>query len=90
MIINRNREIHPCFAGATMGIVGEDLLQIKQRIVDLAARIQQLRGCVRCPVKAFCSKCIFPYPLSPSDFCRINLEMYRKRGHFQPSFYYSG
>lgn len=73
VVVDGNRDIYPCFSGRPVGRVGESLEVVKKRVYALAVRIRQVRGCDSCPAAKNCSKCLFPFPMSSAEFCRIQI-----------------
>lgn len=78
IVVDRNRDLYPCLSGRPVGRVGEPSERIKGRISALAARLHDLRGCDRCPAAASCSQCLFPYPMSPAEFCGCQVRHFRQ------------
>jgi radical SAM superfamily enzyme YgiQ (UPF0313 family) len=73
VVVDSNSDLYPCLSGRPVGKIGEQLYTVKNRIATLSARVQNARGCAICPMEASCSKCLFPYPMSAAEFCRIQL-----------------
>jgi len=70
-IIEKDGTISPCLNGGKIGRVGDGFGKLKRNIVKRWEKEKKKRGCSKCPVEKSCSKCLFPHPLSPKEYCRI-------------------
>jgi radical SAM superfamily enzyme YgiQ (UPF0313 family) len=70
-LVSDDKSVRPCLNGGKVGHVGETLAQIIQFTVEMQEIERKHRGCVSCPVRETCAKCLFPHPLSVEEYCRI-------------------
>ncbi|MFH1622631.1 MAG: radical SAM protein [Candidatus Omnitrophota bacterium] len=71
LIVGKDSFVKTCFHGGVMAKVGMDKNRIIKDLQSLWCDTKKKRGCKNCPVKSSCSKCLFPYPLDSSEYCRI-------------------
>lgn len=69
IFINRNLDIKTCLTANTIGRLGDSWDVIKKEVINLFEIEKKIRKCRSCPVNNFCSKCIFPFPLTKKEFC---------------------
>ena len=75
VIVDGNSNLYPCFTGRPVGRIGEKIGVTRHRTSNLVDRIQHIRRCSSCPARHRCSKCLFPYPMTASEFCSIQLSL---------------
>ena len=71
IIITESGEIRPCTTGQTLGVVGDSIQELRKRTKNLYNKLRKDRKCDECPVDSWCAKCLFPYPLSPQEYCEV-------------------
>jgi radical SAM protein with 4Fe4S-binding SPASM domain len=71
IIITESGEILPCTTGQTLGAVGDSIQELRKRTQNLYNKLRNDRKCDECPVDSWCAKCLFPYPLSPQEYCEV-------------------
>lgn len=71
IIIAESSEIMPCMTGQALGVVGNSIQELRNRAQDLYNKLRKDRKCDECLVDSWCAKCLFPYPLSPQEYCEI-------------------
>ncbi|MCD6310538.1 MAG: B12-binding domain-containing radical SAM protein [Candidatus Eremiobacteraeota bacterium] len=64
-------DLVPCANGGVIGKVGEPISTIQKRIEKLYKDEIKKRGCSGCPALNYCSQCLFPYPLTPDEYCEL-------------------
>lgn len=69
--IDEENNIKPCPHADAVGTSDEDLLVIKKRLKMLYKKIRRQRNCKECPIETHCSQCLFPFPLTPNDYCQL-------------------
>ncbi|MBU2540409.1 MAG: B12-binding domain-containing radical SAM protein [Candidatus Omnitrophica bacterium] len=70
-IINRDNSIIPCFNAKPIAKVGQEPKTIARNMNMLSSNLKNKRGCNSCLAKDSCPKCLFPYPLSDREYCRL-------------------
>lgn len=70
--INNNHTIIPCKHGGVVGKIGDRFRDIKKNIEVYREKEIKIRGCNTCPVRESCSKCLYPYPMDSSEYCRLH------------------
>jgi hypothetical protein len=63
--------ISPCLRSTFLADISDNFEDIKQEIESLWINLRKKRGCDSCPIKKYCSKCMFPYPLADQEYCRL-------------------
>lgn len=71
IIITESGEIRPCTTGQTIGVVGNNIQELKNKTKKLYFKLRKNRKCDFCHADSWCAKCLFPYPLSPQEYCKI-------------------
>ncbi len=70
-IIDENGSIRICFNAVPIAKVGDERIKIINKLSLLWDNTKKERGCDSCCVKKSCSKCLFPYPFTVKEYCRI-------------------
>jgi radical SAM protein with 4Fe4S-binding SPASM domain len=70
-LINNNHSIVPCKHGGVVGKIGDRFRDIKKNMKVYREKEIKRRGCNTCPVRESCSKCLYPYPMDSSEYCRL-------------------
>jgi len=70
MVVN-DKSVTPCFNARIIGNLTSDLEETKAHLGVLWREERLRRGCTTCRVKERCSMCLFPFPLTPEEYCRL-------------------
>jgi radical SAM superfamily enzyme YgiQ (UPF0313 family) len=71
VVINQNGEVCPCLSGQPLGTCNDDIDILRERAQKKYQELINQRGCSNCPADSRCAKCLFPHPMSVSDYCEI-------------------
>jgi hypothetical protein len=87
-IIEKDNSIRVCTYSKPVGKVGMSFSEIKKKIEDIKAMVTDKRGCFQCNQEMSCQKCIFPFPLSSSEYCEYkNSQETNKSANLINAFY---
>lgn len=71
LIVDEVGNIKTCWNGSPVGTVGTPLPEIARTIDALYSEITVSRDCGNCSRMDNCPGCIFPHPLTESEYCRF-------------------
>lgn len=71
VVIGKDSGVRTCFSAPSVGMAGEDLVRIRERLARFARRERLRRGCDSCTANEWCSQCLFTGALKVRDFCAI-------------------
>lgn len=71
VIVDADNHVKTCWNGKPIGKIGTPLPEILDNLENLHQNAENKRGCKNCLKKAVCSKCIFPAPLSETEYCDL-------------------
>lgn len=70
-IIDNNNSIRICWNSTPIGRVGNSISELIQNLKSLLQNNTERRKCNECIENERCIKCIFPYPLSFTEYCEF-------------------
>ncbi|MDD5237719.1 MAG: radical SAM protein [Candidatus Omnitrophica bacterium] len=70
-IIDKGGSIRTCFNGPAIAKIGDRRENILKNLKLLFEDTKKKRGCLSCPVRLNCSKCLFPHPFTAEEYCQI-------------------
>jgi len=68
-ILGDDGSIRICWNGDSLGNINTLFSDIKKNLYDLNMENLEKRNCKGCKKIETCMKCLFPYPLSPEEYC---------------------
>ena len=71
VVINQNGEVCPCLSGQPLGTCNDEIEKLRERALRTYQKLITERDCAHCPADSRCAKCLFPHPMSVSDYCEI-------------------
>jgi len=71
VVINQDGEVCPCISGQPLGTCNDEMDKLRERAHETYQKLIHQRGCANCPADSRCAKCLFPHPMSVSDYCEI-------------------
>ncbi|MFX0042746.1 MAG: B12-binding domain-containing radical SAM protein [Candidatus Hodarchaeota archaeon] len=80
-IIGKDDSVRLCWYSDPIGNVDTSFAEILQNILNLRKITEERRKCNECIKKNTCLKCLYPYPLSPEEYCQYK----RKVDTHQPA-----
>ena len=71
VVIGEGDGVQPCLSGKPIGTLDDDLGTLRKRTSEAFERACSGRGCEACPAESWCSRCIFPHPMSVGEYCEL-------------------
>lgn len=71
MIVQEDNTIKPCMHGAAIAKIGDSRNKIVKSLRRKFEMEKDNRGCRTCPASNRCSKCLYPYPMTVREYCRM-------------------
>lgn len=71
LIVDSKNKIKPCWNGKPIGCVGMPFPAIVENLKKIHQETREKRDCRQCKQRVGCSGCIFPHPLSETEYCHL-------------------
>ncbi len=70
-IVDGEGNVKTCWNGSPVGKAGMSVADIHDNIKNIRREKERSRGCRACKKNTACTRCIFPGPLSESEYCHL-------------------
>jgi radical SAM superfamily enzyme YgiQ (UPF0313 family) len=74
IIVEFDGTVKTCMNGAPIGTVGTPFPALVENLENIRRGVEQKRGCQDCEKQEECPKCVFPQPLTDSQYCELKRE----------------
>ncbi|MHA2390529.1 MAG: B12-binding domain-containing radical SAM protein [Promethearchaeota archaeon] len=75
VIVDEDNFLRICWDSDPIGKVGTPYKEIKQNLENLHSEKLKIRGCKACNINYSCFKCLYPDPLSSTEYCKYKKEI---------------
>lgn len=69
--VGRSGELRVCKHGVVIGVVGDRVETLKERVEMLVKDVESDRGCLDCRARNYCPGCLFPEPFTVREYCEF-------------------